>query len=331
MQRIFIILSKLAAMSDSTSASYQQYAVVAAAGVLALLVGVVLSPTIAGLADDGGQSESSPENVVAVVTVDGQINQPLAKEVEETLRDVRANDSVDAVVIGIDTPGGAPAASERMYSAIQQTNEQMPVVASVGQLSASGGYYAMLGAEDIYVLPTSQVGSVGLAASEPRQSPPIEGPSGPDKRGSNKIQALAQQDLLADVFLESVMQERGDRIELSREDVATADVFLGVRAVENGFADEIGSLEVAIDDAAKRADLEGYTVVKRDATPERGQFPIFVQAGERLVAVHSDNPGYGDIKPVSAAMIYEPAVPQYETIQTFVDDENASRTGGERP
>jgi protease-4 len=265
------------------------------------------------------------------VTVEGQVNQPLAKELEATLRDVRANDSVEAVVIAIDTPGGAPAASERMYSAIQQTNEQMPVVASVGELSASGGYYAMLGAEDIYVHPTSQVGSVGLAASEPRQSPPIEGPSGPDKRGSNKIQALAQQDLLAEVFLESVMEERGDRIELSREQVSTADIFLGVRAVENGFADEIGSLEVAIDDAATRAGLEEYTVVKRDATPEGGQFPIFVQAGDRLVAVHSNDPGYGDIRPVSAAMIYEPAVPHYETIQTFVDDGNVSRTGGERP
>lgn len=318
-------------MSDSTVSGPQQYAVVAAAGVLALLVGVLLSPTIAGLADSGAQSDTTPDNAVAVVTVEGQVNQPLAEELETTLREVRANDSVEAVVIAIDTPGGAPAASERMYSAIQQTNEQMPVVASVGELSASGGYYAMLGAEDIYVHPTSQVGSVGLAASEPRQSPPIEGPSGPDKRGNNKIQALAQQDLLAEVFLESVMEERGDRIELSREQVATADIFLGIRAVENGFADEIGSLEVAIDDAAERAGLEEYTVVERDATPERGQFPIIVQAGDRLVAVNSDNPGYGDIKPVSAAMIYEPAVPQYETIQTFVDDENASRTGGERP
>jgi protease-4 len=318
-------------MSDSTVSGPQQYAVVAAAGVLALLVGVLLSPTIAGLADSGAQSDTTPDNAVAVVTVEGQVNQPLAEELETTLREIRANDSVEAVVIAIDTPGGAPAASERMYSAIQQTNEQMPVVASVGELSASGGYYAMLGAEDIYVHPTSQVGSVGLAASEPRQSPPIEGPSGPDKRGNNTIQALAQQDLLAEVFLESVMEERGDRIELSREQVATADIFLGIRAVENGFADKIGSLEVAIDDAAERAGLEEYTVVERDATPERGQFPIIVQAGDRLVAVNSDNPGYGDIKPVSAAMIYEPAVPQYETIQTFVDDENASRTGGERP
>ena len=318
-------------MSDSTSPSSQQYAVIAAAGVLALLVGAVLSPTIAGLADDGGQSADTPEDTVAVVTINGQINQPLAEEVEETLREVRANDSVKAVVISIDTPGGFPAASERMYNAIQQTNEQMPVVASVGQLSASGGYYAMLGAEDIYVLPTSQVGSVGLAASDPRQSPPIEGPSGPDKRGGNKIQTLAQQDLLAEVFIESVMEERGDRIELSREQVSTADIFLGIRAVENGFADEIGSLEVAIGDAAERAGLEEYAVVKRDATPERTQFPIIVQAGQQFVTVHSDDPGYGDIRPISAAMIYEPAVPRYKTIQPFVDEENVSKTGGEQP
>lgn len=319
-------------MSDRLS-DQQRYAVVAAAGIMALMLGLLVGPTVAGLFDGNNTTGTAPDEAVAVVSVEGQVNQPLAESLEAELRDVRANDSIEAVVVSIDTPGGAPAASERMYSAIQQTNEEMPVIASVGQVSASGGYYAMLGAEDIYVHPTSITGSVGLAARAPVQTPPIEGPSGPDKRGSNEIQAWAQQELLAQVFIESVMQERGDRIELSREEVATADVFLGVRAVENGFADEIGSLELAIEDAAERAGLDEYTVAEREANGSSA--PIIIQTDSGLVAVQDENPGYDDIEPVPAAMIYEPAVPHIDTVQQFVEgdvDLSAAETeGGDQP
>ncbi len=334
---LFTLLSDAEMMSDTETetelSTEQRYAVVAAAGLVALLVGVLLAPTVAGIVDGDDSSEATaPDEAVAVVTVEGQVTQSLAEDLESELRTVRANDSVEAVVIRIDTPGGAPAPSEQMYTAIKRTSKEVPVIASVAELSASGGYYAMLGADDIFVHPTSITGSVGLAAPAPQPTPPVEGPSGPDKRGQNEIQGWAQQELLAQVFIESVMAERGDRIELSREEVATADVFLGVRAVENGMADEIGGREAAIKEAANRAGLDEYTVIERDVSPAQSA-PFFIQTDQGIVAVHSSNPGYNDIEPVPATMIYKPAVPHYETIQKIVQtDRNVSAAkGGEQP
>jgi len=313
----------------------QQYALLAVVALVAVVVGVLVAPAVSsGVADRFGASDDEqPDNAVAVVKVEGAITAPIGKNLEDELREIRTNETIDAVVLEMDTPGGAPGPTERMYKAIQRTGEEMPVLASVQSLSASAGYYMMLPAEDIYVLPTSQVGSVGLNAPAPRQSPPIEGPSGPDKAGGNAIQAWAKQQQLADVFIDTVMEQRGDRIELSREGVAHADVYLGIRAVENGFADEIGSLDDAIFDAADRADLEEYEVVRRDITPDLEQPPFFVQTSNGLVAVYDEDPGYGEVERVERAMVYRPAIPEHETLAAFVesDDETAADRGGDQP
>ncbi len=293
----------------------QQYALLAVIGLIALIIGLLLAPTIHGTVSSATESSSEEQDsIVAVVTIDGPINSFAAESVEEELAEARSNESVEAVVLEMDTPGGAPAASERMYAAIERTNEEMPVIASVQEFSASGGYYAMLGAEDIYANPTSIVGSVGVASSAPQQSPPIEGPTGPDKQGSNVIQDLEQIDLLDEVFLNSVMEERGDRLELSREEVGTAQVFLGVEAADNGFVDEIGSIDDATAEAAERAGLDEYVVDRRDDSVEI-MLPIFVQTDEGIVEVHDENPGYGDIEPVQYAYLYEPAIPHVDTIE----------------
>jgi len=311
----------------------QQYALLAVVALVAVVVGVLVAPALSSSLS-GNTDEGPPENAVAVVQIEGAITEPIGRNLEDELRQIRTNDSIEAVVLEMDTPGGAPGPTERMYKAIQRTNAEMPVLASVQSLSASAGYYMMLPAEDIYVLPTSQVGSVGLNAPAPRQTPPIEGPSGPDKAGGNAIQAWAQQQQLADVFIETVMEQRGDRIELSREQVAHADVYLGVKAVENGFADEIGSLDDAIFDAADRANLEEYEVVRRDVTPELDRPPLFVQTDDSLVAVYDEDPGYGDVEPVERALVYWPAIPEYDTLDQFIEsDRDLARDGqgGDQP
>ncbi len=315
--------------SSQTFTRRQQFLVVA---LVAVIVGAALAPTIYRASD-------SPDGVVAVVTIDGPIVGSTADNVEDELREIRTNDSVEAVVLKLDTPGGAPAASERMYTSIQRTGQEMPVIASVQGVSASGGYYAMLPAETIYVLPTSVTGSVGLAAGAPQASPPVEGPSGPDKRGSSPIEGWAKQDLLANVFINTVMEQRGEQIELSREEVSEADVYLGVRAVENGFADEIGDTDAAIAEAAARAGLDDYTVDERD-TSERF-LPFLFQTNEELVVVHDENPGYGEVQTLQYAMVYEETVPHIDSVDQFTrpqvealtnqSQSSATAPGGERP
>ncbi len=292
----------------------QQYAAVVLA---AVVVGAAFAPTVYGATD------SSPDTV-AVVTIEGPVVGSTADNVEDELREIRANESVKAVVLKIDTPGGAPAASERMYTSIQRTSEEMPVIASVQGASASGGYYAMLPADEIYVLPTSITGSVGLAARAPDTDPPVEGPSGPDKRGSNPIEQWAFQDTLADVFITTVMEQRGEEIELSREEVAEADVYLGVTAVENGLADEIGDIDAAIQEAADRAGLEDYAVEERDTSVRF--FPFLFKTDDELVVAYDESPGYGEVETLEHAMVYEEAVPHVDTVDEFTRSEVATLT-----
>jgi protease-4 len=299
--------------------------------VAAVIAGVFVVAALSGAGITG--SDSSADGTVAVVSIEGPIVQPIGAQLEDELNEIRANDSIDAVVLEMNTPGGAPAPTERMYLSIQRTSEQMPLHASVQGLSASAGYYMMMPAEKIYVLPTSQVGSVGLAAGEPQAIPPVEGPSGPDKRGSNVINDLATQETIANIFLETVIEQRGDRIELSREEISTARVFTGVDSVENGFADEIGSLDDAVEDAATEAGLDDYRTVEREVSAVDG-LPFFAQTEHGVVAIYDENPSLADVKPIDNAMVYEPAIPHVDELEAVSESdvpEPDDESGGEQP
>ena len=302
--------------STALTSRQQLAAVVLAAAV----VGAVLAPSVYAATND-------PDDTVAVVEIEGPVNTALADDVESELADIRANDSVGAVVLKLDTPGGAPVASERMYKAVQRTSEQMTVIASVQSISASGGYYAMAPADEIYVLPTSTVGSVGLNAPAPRSSAPTQGPSGPDKRGGNEIQTWAQQQTLADTFVSAMMAERGEEFQMPREEVAKADVYLGTEAVKNGFADEIGSLNEAVHAAATAENLGEYRVDTRETGPDTG-FPFLLRTDAQVVAIHANDPGYGDVKPMGLSYVHAPAVPHVDTVERFSESDLAVDRGG---
>jgi protease-4 len=111
------------------------------------------------------------------------------------------------------------------------------------------------------------------------------------------------------------MEKRGDRIELSREEVSTAKVFVGVNSVQNGYADKIGSIDDAVADAADRAGLEEYNIVERDVTPETG-FPILAQTDYGIVAIQGENPSLADIEPLRYPMVHRPAVPHISELET---------------
>ncbi|WP_281195555.1 S49 family peptidase [Halorubrum sp. F4] len=295
--------------TDKLSTAITPRRQVAVVVLAAALLGATVAPSVYAATNE-------TEDTVAVVEIEGPVNAALADDVESELAAIRGNDSVGAVVLKIDTPGGAPVASERMYKAVQRTSQQMPVIASVQAMSASGGYYAMAPADDVYVLPTSQVGSIGLNAPSPRTSAPVTGPSGPDKAGGNEIQGWAEQQTLADTFVDAMMAERGDEFQMPREQVAQADVYLGTEAVQNGFADEIGSLNEAIHEAATRADLGDYQVDTRETGPELG-FPILLRTDAQVVAVYANDPGYGDVEPMPSTYVHLEAVPHVDTVERF--------------
>lgn len=289
--------------SESTGSAAWKYVVVA---VVAVLVGAVVAPYAAGLTR--GLSHSSPD-AVAVVAIEGPITTSSVDRVREDLREARQNGSIKAVVLKVNSPGGSVAASESLYLAVNRTAAQMPVVASVEGLGASGGYFGMLPAERIYVTPGSLVGSVGVIATAPSGAGSAGAiTSGPDKgTGFTEEEALAQAETLRSEFVSTVMAERGKRLDLSREDVSYAKVYIGSRAVENGIADRIGDLDTAIADAASRANLDDYTVAEKEP-PKRQSISLFGQVqtgdGNTTLVVQEKPFGYRGVETYQYLALY---------------------------
>ena len=238
--------------------------------VVAVVAAVLVSAVLAPVAHDYATSASS-DGTVSVITISGTISATTVDGISEDLRNARTNDSVKAVVLKVDSGGGAVAPSERLYLEVLRTAEQMPVVASVQGVGASGAYYGMLPADEIYVLSSAQVGSVGVIGSggtTPVPDSVIR--TGPDKAQPTTDQQERTVESLKRQFVGRVMEHRGETISLSREEVAYAKTYLGPEAVENGYADQIGALPTAIDHAAEMAGMEDYDVVRQEPPSSLG-------------------------------------------------------------
>lgn len=241
--------------------------------IVAIIVGAAIAPV-------AWSRSSGPDGTVAVIVMDETITGTSSTDLIEELRNARQNGSIKAVVLAVDSPGGLATASEELYMAVRKTSEEMPVVAAVRGIGASGAYYAMLPAETIYVTPASLVGSVGVRGSEPFSGDvPGEITTGPDKRGGfTADEARAQIESMREAFIGSVFQHRGDKLELTREEVSYAKIYAGASAVDNGMADEIGTTSSAIEEAAAKAGLENYDVVRKN--PESFGFFFFGASAE---------------------------------------------------
>jgi protease-4 len=231
-----------------------------AAYVVIVTVLVVLAAAVAPIAWNLGSSAGGDNPTVQVVTLRGGTNDANVNAVSNTLRNARNNDSVAAVVLRIDSPGGPVAPSEELYLAVNRTAAEMPVVAYVEGAAASGGYYGIAPADEIYVKPSSTVGSIGVIVQAPlstvEQAEQVSGTyvrSGPDKAQIDQDRLREDLERLQRAFVGTVMTHRGDELSLSREEVANGRAYLGTQAVQNGFADRIGDSEAAIEAAADRS------------------------------------------------------------------------------
>ena len=222
---------------------------------------VVLAAAAAPIAWNLGSSAADDNPTVQVVTLRGGTTDANVNAISNTLRNARNNDSVAAIVLRIDSPGGPVAPSEELYLAVNRTAAEMPVVAYVEGAAASGGYYGIAPADEIYVKPSSTVGSIGVIVQAPlsavEQAEQVSGTfvrSGPDKAQIDQDRLREDLERLQRAFVGTVMTHRGDELSLTREEVANGRTYLGTQAVQNGFADRIGDIEAAIGAAADRSE-----------------------------------------------------------------------------
>lgn len=248
-----------------------------AAYVVAVTLAVVTALVLAPVVWSAASPSASEEPTVAVVTVRGATNDATVNRVSRQLREIRADGSIEAVVLRVDSPGGPVDSSEEFYLAVNRTAAQMPVVAYVEGTAASGGYFGIVPTDAIVVKSSSTVGSVGVIVQAPletirlvqqQQSTFVR--SGPEKAQISPDSIREELELLKRAFVGTVMTHRGEQLTLSRAQVSEADTYLGPEAVENGFADRIGDVEVAIQAAASRSDaIDGdrYNVDYRETGP----------------------------------------------------------------
>ncbi len=181
--------------------------------------------------------------------------------------------SVKALVIRIDSPGGAVAASQEIYLALKRAREEMPIVVSMGNVAASGGYYAALGADSIVANSGTTTGSIGVIAQltvfrklmdkigveqEVIKSGLFKDTGSPFREMTAGERAILQEwvDDTYEQFIEAVAVEREIPLEQVRK-IADGRVYTGRQALNNGLVDVIGDLDDAVNIAGKMAGIKG--------------------------------------------------------------------------
>ncbi len=259
----------------------------------------------------GGDDEGKGKPHLAVVPAEGAIgmdgNGPLdgsgitAKALTRTLKRLAKDDSVKAVVLRIDSPGGSPLASDLIWHELLELRKKKPVIASVGSMAASGGYYIACGAQRIIAERTSIVGSIGVFGGKivigpalreigvnsfaiPANPDPVAGaravylsPFDPwDDATRERVRAHMQS--IYDLFIARVAQARKLPEAQIREN-AEGRIWSGVQGKERGLVDELGGLSLAIAEARKLASLDADAPVSVEG-PRDGVLEMLLSGAE---------------------------------------------------
>ncbi len=210
-----------------------------------------------------------PTPQIAVIRVEGDIWGTYTAYLRQAMEDAGSDPAVRAVVLDIVSPGGEVTASEDLYFEVLRIREQKPVIASIGELAASGAYYVASAADQIYAKPASYVGNIGVLSFLPEPDLVDEElfTTGPFKlSGGSQVEAIRQLEMLKETFLAAILAQRADRLQVGPEILSRGEVYLGLQAQRMGLVDEIGSQGDAIATAARMARLRAYEIT--DRTPE---------------------------------------------------------------
>jgi len=219
-------------------------------------------------------------NKVAVIQLNGPIqyessslffggNVITPESVRTQLERAKDDDAVKAVVLQLNTPGGSVAASQEIVNMLEQVEK--PIVVSMSDLVASGGYYISAGTDKIVALPGTLTGSIGVISEVPNLKGLfdklgigiqifIAGKHKDMYAGYRELtpdeQAIMQDmtDQLYSQFVQVVAKGRNLSEDRVRE-LATGQLYTGVQAKELGLVDELGGLQTAVDAAANLAGI----------------------------------------------------------------------------
>ncbi len=225
---------------------------------------------VMGISSGGSSLEFSGKKI-GLVELEGIIIS--SRKVVRNIKRMGDSESIRAIVLRIDTPGGGVAASQEIYDAVKSVKELKPVVVSMGSVAASGGYYVACGADTIIANPGTTTGSIGVIMEIPNFEGLMEKlgirfniiKSGKFKDIGSPYRAMTNaeknqlQDYIDDAFDQfvKVVSENRNLSEDSVLSFADGRVFTGRQAMELGLVDQLGNYEDAIQLAAKMAGIKG--------------------------------------------------------------------------
>lgn len=198
--------------------------------------------------------------------------------INDALKKAREDKNVKAIVLRVNSPGGSALASDIIWREIEITKQSKPVVVSMGDVAASGGYYIAAGADKIFAEPTTITGSIGVFGTIPNISELAENIGvNAEQVGTNKnsvdyslfepmndsfrSNVLEGIEATYETFLDRVAQGRGFTL-AQADSVAQGRVWSGVDAKRLGLVDELGGLDEAIAAAAEMVELDNYGIRK---------------------------------------------------------------------
>lgn len=237
-----------------------------------LVLALLMIITFIGISGEGGIFVPGVGKRVAIIDLHGVIAN--SEDVIRQLKKYTNDTSVPVIVVHIDSPGGGAASSQEIYEEIKKAREKgKKVVASMGSVAASGGYYVACAADTIVANPATLTGSIGVIFQFPvaeelfkkigLRFEVVKSGKFKDVGSFNRRMTEEERELLQSVIDDTYYQFVGVLVEnrqLSEEEVleiANGSIFTGRQAKELRLVDELGNLEDAIKIAGEMAGIEG--------------------------------------------------------------------------
>jgi len=261
------------------------WVVVGGGGFFLFLMAVFTLVYLAAKSDQQADGFRGFGDKIAVVDLEGVIVDP--KQVVPALKRYADDDSVKAIILHVNTPGGGVAASQEIYREVKRIRDEKKkrIVAQIESVGASGGYYVASATDKIYADPGSVVGSIGVIAEWYNYADLIKWAKLKDvtlKAGEFKDTGSPTRDLtpaeraylqgMIDNMHQQFIQAVADGRHMKVEDVkAIADgkVWTGQQALPLKLVDQLGDFQDAVNDTAKAVGIKGEPVLVRPEKPRR--------------------------------------------------------------
>jgi protease IV len=242
-------------------------------------------------------SSFGTEARVGVVEVTGAITD--SKKTLKELRDFAEADSIKAIVVRVDSPGGAVGPSQEIYEAVRKLKDKKHVVVSMGSIAASGGFYIACAGEKIYANPGTLTGSIGviftfvnvqglLKWAGVQVSPLTAGKMkdvGSPYREMTPEEKTYLRGVLDDVheqFIQAVADGRGLPVDQVKP-IADGRIFTGRQAKELKLVDSLGGLEDAVAEAGQMGGIKGQPKMEYPRKDKRMLAELFGEEAETLL------------------------------------------------